>query len=70
MQAQHPRALRKRTAVLEDALDSKSRFEGMIGQSAQMRAVYRLVETVSPSRIYNTTSQRTTFLPSSVRRWT
>ncbi|HVE82884.1 MAG TPA: sigma-54 dependent transcriptional regulator, partial [Myxococcales bacterium] len=43
------RALRKRTAVLEDALDAKSRFEGMIGQSAQMRAVYRLVETVSPS---------------------
>jgi two-component system response regulator HydG len=43
------RALRRRARVLEDALDSKSRFEGMIGQSSQMRAVYRLVETVSPS---------------------
>jgi DNA-binding NtrC family response regulator len=41
------RFLRKRTAVLEDALAAKSRFEGMIGQSAQMQAVYRLVETVS-----------------------
>jgi len=43
------RFLRKRTAVLEDALAAKSRFEGMIGQSAQMRAVYRMVETVSPT---------------------
>jgi len=43
------RALRRRAAVLEDALASKARFEGMIGQSAQMQAVYRLVETVSPS---------------------
>jgi two-component system, NtrC family, response regulator HydG len=43
------RALRRRAAMLEDALASKARFEGMIGQSAQMQAVYRLVETVSPS---------------------
>src|SRR5262245_16212386 len=43
------RALRKRAAMLQDALDSRSRFEGMIGQSSQMRAVYRLVETVGPS---------------------
>src|SRR6185295_2272486 len=43
------RALKKRTAALEEALSNKSRFEGMIGQSTQMRAVYRLVETVSPT---------------------
>jgi DNA-binding NtrC family response regulator len=43
------RMLKKRTQVLEEALEVKSIFEGMIGQSSQMRAVFKLVETVSPT---------------------
>src|SRR5690606_21021797 len=43
------RRLKKRAATLEQALDSRSQFEGIIGQSSQMRAVFKLVETVAPS---------------------
>ncbi len=43
------RALKKRAAALEQALDTRSSFEGIIGQSSQMRAVFKLVETVGPS---------------------
>ena len=43
------RSLKKRTQVLEDALSTRSEFEGLIGQSTQMNAVFKLVETVAPS---------------------
>ena len=43
------KALKDRTRVLEEALSAKSQFEDMIGQSAQMRSVFKLVETVSYS---------------------
>ena len=43
------RSLRKRTAVLESALSTNSRFEGITGQSPAMRAVFKMVETVSNS---------------------
>ena len=41
--------LKDRTRVLEEQLSVKSSFEELIGQSAQMRAVFKLVETVSYS---------------------
>src|SRR5438477_2362594 len=43
------RALKKRTAVLEDALVAVREYEGMIGQSSQMAAVFKLVEQVGPT---------------------
>jgi two-component system response regulator HydG len=43
------KALKDRTRVLEEALSAKSQFEDMIGQSPQMRSVFKLVETVSYS---------------------
>jgi len=43
------KALKDRTRVLEEALSAKSQFEDMIGQSSQMRSVFKLVETVSYS---------------------
>jgi DNA-binding NtrC family response regulator len=43
------KALKDRTRVLEEALTVRSQFEDLIGQSAQMRAVFKLVETVSYS---------------------
>jgi DNA-binding NtrC family response regulator len=43
------RALKKRTAVLEDALVAVKEYEGMIGQSSQMAAVFKLVEQVGPT---------------------
>ncbi len=41
--------LRDHTRVLEEALSTKTQFEDLIGQSAQMRAVFKLVETVGHS---------------------
>ncbi|MBS2027630.1 MAG: sigma-54-dependent Fis family transcriptional regulator [Deltaproteobacteria bacterium] len=43
------RALRRRANVLESALSTNSRFEGITGQSPAMRAIFKLVETVSNS---------------------
>jgi len=43
------RALKKRTAVLEDALVAVKEYEGMIGQSSQMAAVFKLVDQVGPT---------------------
>ncbi|HLL56109.1 MAG TPA: sigma-54 dependent transcriptional regulator, partial [Myxococcaceae bacterium] len=43
------KALMNRTRVLEEALSTRSRFEDLIGQSSQMRSVFKLVETVSHS---------------------
>jgi DNA-binding NtrC family response regulator len=43
------KALKDRTRVLEEALSAKGQFEDMIGQSPQMRSVFKLVETVSYS---------------------
>lgn len=43
------KSLKDRTRVLEEALTVKSSFEDLVGQSAQMRAVFKLVETVSYS---------------------
>lgn len=43
------RALKKRAAALEEALSNKTQYEGIIGHSAQMNALFKLVETVSPS---------------------
>jgi DNA-binding NtrC family response regulator len=43
------KALKDRTRVLEEALTVRTQFEELIGQSAQMRAVFKLVETVSYS---------------------
>src|SRR5499433_3424877 len=41
--------LKDRTRVLEEQLSVKGQFEDLIGQSSQMRAVFKLVETVSYS---------------------
>jgi DNA-binding NtrC family response regulator len=43
------KALKDRTRVLEEQLTAKGQFEDLIGQSNQMRAVFKLVETVSYS---------------------
>jgi DNA-binding NtrC family response regulator len=43
------KALRDRTRVLEEALNAKHQFEDLIGQSSQMREIFKLVETVSYS---------------------
>jgi DNA-binding NtrC family response regulator len=43
------KALKDRTRALEEALTVRSQFEDLIGQSGQMRAVFKLVETVSHS---------------------
>ncbi|MGA9524298.1 MAG: sigma-54 dependent transcriptional regulator [Myxococcaceae bacterium] len=43
------KSLRDRTRVLEEALTAKTQFEDLIGQSSQMRAVFKLVDTVSHS---------------------
>ncbi|MBL8915033.1 MAG: sigma-54-dependent Fis family transcriptional regulator [Archangium sp.] len=43
------RVLKRRTVELEKALDGVRVFEGMIGQSAPMQAVFKLVETVAPT---------------------
>jgi DNA-binding NtrC family response regulator len=43
------RSLKKRTQVLEDALSAVREYEGMIGQSSQMAAVFKLVEQVGPT---------------------
>src|SRR5919198_8676 len=43
------KALRDHTRVLEEALSARTQFEELIGQSAQMREVFKLVETVSHS---------------------
>jgi DNA-binding NtrC family response regulator len=41
--------LKDRTRVLEEALTAKSQFEDLVGQSAKMREIFKLVETVSYS---------------------
>jgi DNA-binding NtrC family response regulator len=46
--AQHTR-LKRRNAELEAVLDSGDAFSGLIGTSAPMRQVYRLIDTVAPS---------------------
>ena len=43
------KALKDRTRVLEEALTARDQFEDLIGQSLQMRAIFKLVETVSYS---------------------
>ncbi|NTX00962.1 sigma-54-dependent Fis family transcriptional regulator [Myxococcus sp. CA051A] len=43
------KALKDRTRALEEALTVRSQFEDLIGQSPQMRSVFKLVETVSHS---------------------
>jgi transcriptional regulator with PAS, ATPase and Fis domain len=43
------KALKDRTRALEEALTARSQFEDLIGQSTQMRSVFKLVETVSHS---------------------
>ena len=43
------KALRSHARVLEEALTTRSQFEELIGQSPQMRAIFKLVETVSNS---------------------
>ncbi len=43
------RSLKKRTEALEQALTNRSEFEGIVGHSAQMGAVFKMVETVAPS---------------------
>jgi two-component system response regulator HydG len=43
------RMLKKRVQIAEAALANRKQFEGMIGQSAQMQAVFKLVESVSSS---------------------
>ena len=43
------KALKDRTRVLEEQLTAKGQFEDLIGQSNTMRAVFKLVETVSYS---------------------
>jgi two-component system response regulator HydG len=47
--AAEKKALRDRTRVLEEALSARTSFEDLVGQSAQMRSVFKLVETVSYS---------------------
>ncbi|MBF5042745.1 sigma-54-dependent Fis family transcriptional regulator [Aggregicoccus sp. 17bor-14] len=41
--------LKDRTRMLEEQLVAKNQFEDLIGQSSQMRSVFKLVETVSYS---------------------
>ncbi|MHB8876835.1 MAG: sigma-54-dependent transcriptional regulator, partial [Myxococcaceae bacterium] len=43
------KALKDRTRMLEQALSARDQFEDLVGQSSQMRAVFKLVETVSHS---------------------
>jgi len=43
------KALKDRARALEEALTARSQFEDLIGQSTQMRSVFKLVETVSHS---------------------
>ncbi len=43
------KSLKDRTRELEAALSAKSDFENLVGQSSQMRAVFKLVETVGNS---------------------
>jgi DNA-binding NtrC family response regulator len=43
------RALRTRTRNLEEQISVREKFEELVGQSAQMRAVFKLVQTVSHS---------------------
>ena len=47
--AAEKKALHDRTRVLEEALNGRNQFEDLVGQSSQMRSVYKLVETVSYS---------------------
>ena len=47
--AAEKKSLRDRTKVLEEALSARNQFEDLVGQSGQMRAVFKLVETVSYS---------------------
>ncbi len=47
--AAEKKGLRDRTRVLEEALSARDQFEELVGQSQQMRAVFKLVETVSYS---------------------
>jgi two-component system response regulator HydG len=47
--AAEKKSLRDRTRVLEEALNVKNQFEDLVGQSQQMRSVFKLVETVSYS---------------------
>ncbi|MFL5320404.1 MAG: sigma-54-dependent transcriptional regulator [Myxococcaceae bacterium] len=43
------RALKQRAERLQTALDAKQHFEGIIGQSAPMMAVFKLVQAAAPS---------------------
>ena len=43
------KALKDRTRVLEEQLTARDQFEELVGQSAQMRAIFKMVETVSYS---------------------
>ncbi|WP_426752816.1 sigma-54-dependent transcriptional regulator [Myxococcus sp. Y35] len=43
------KTLKDRTRVLEEALTARSQFEDLIGQSPQMRSVFKLAEMVSHS---------------------
>ena len=47
--AAEKKALRDRTMVLEQALSARDQFEDLVGQSSQMRSVFKLVDTVSYS---------------------
>ncbi len=47
--AAEKRALKNRTRVLEEQLSARNQFEELVGQSAQMRAVFKLVDTVAYS---------------------
>jgi two-component system response regulator HydG len=47
--AAEKKSLRDRTRVLEEALSARNQFEDLVGQSSQMRSVFKLVETVSYS---------------------
>lgn len=47
--AAEKKGLRDRTRVLEEALSARNQFEDLVGQSSQMRSVFKLVETVSYS---------------------
>ncbi|MCL2012860.1 MAG: sigma-54 dependent transcriptional regulator [Cystobacterineae bacterium] len=47
--AAEKKALYNRTCELEKALNARNQFENLIGQSKQMRQVFKLVETVSHS---------------------
>ena len=47
--AAEKKSLRDRTKVLEEVLSARNQFEDLVGQSSQMRSVFKLVETVSYS---------------------